>query len=141
NLPGSTAHDRKDLNATRELGVRRCVVRILFDGLLKIADSRAQGVGRCPIQKELPLQIRLISFQVGGALDSCPYLLAWTQRAANLLRDSAGDFILQSQDIFYVSFVALRPEMLLLRRLDQLSRNANLVARPHDRTFHNRLDM
>src|SRR6266700_5752070 len=49
--------------------------------------------------------------------------------------DSPSDIILKSEDVAQVALEALGPEMFLLLRLNQLSRDPHPVARPEYRAF------
>src|SRR5215470_8241072 len=74
------------------------------------------------------LQVSLVRLQVdlAGRFQMCSLIRLDVN--ANLVGNIVGDGALKGQDILKIAFVALGPDALVLRSIDELSRNPHLIA-------------
>ncbi len=63
----------------------------------------------------------------------------WIQSHLDPLGNRAGYAVLQCERVLQISFIALRPEVLFIRHLDQLGRDPYAFAGSQDGSFYHRL--
>jgi hypothetical protein len=81
-----------------------------------------------------------VRFRVDGTSLCKPAGLLRRQLDLDPLRDLAGDLTLQRQHVTDVLLVAVRPQGLVGRGVDQLDGDPDAVLRPQYRALHQRLD-
>ena len=119
---------RREENVTKsQLRVRRRIARVEGRRELEALGGTHVSLGRKSPAMMPPLKKRVMCRKLGRIarrLRGQPYL----ERRSDRLRD----LVLDGEHIVQFAVVALRPEVITVRRVDQLRRDANAIARsPH----------
>ncbi len=92
------------------------------------------------VQQEAAEQVCLVRLRVYGMARCQPIFLVRGQGRRDLLRDGASNFALQRKHVPELTIEALRPEVRVAFRLDQLGRHADPVSGASDRSLDDRID-
>src|ERR1700739_28775 len=92
-----------------QTGVRRCVVWILLNGLVKISNGALQTICSPLIPEISTLEIRFVGLRINGLLVLQQSLFLRIQTDTDLISNGVSYLTLKRQDISYVPFIALGP--------------------------------
>ena len=114
--------------------VRQRKIGVQVDGLLehlqRIVRVLAPRIAASP-------QIEVVSLGIFGGLLPDGFFFLRRQRDAQRLRDAAGNFVLDGEDVFQLPVVALCPYGMPCGTLHQLRRDAQAVPRPANGALEN----
>src|SRR5439155_2351138 len=111
------------------------VTRMPGDRLLVVADrSPHPGVAeRAPVVA--PPQVEVVGLGIDLGSGGEALALRRREREPDVRGDVARHLALQCEHVLQVPLVALRPQMTVARRLDELGDDSHAVAGPHDRAL------
>src|SRR6266513_4309921 len=114
-------------------------MRIEFDGLLEHLSGKFYALA-CPLLEEFPrTKIKLVCLHVLRRRFKETALLALGEREPQRVNHTAGNFILDREDVFDLSVEPLRPQLVTIPRIDELHSGADTVAGLADAALKKRL--
>ena len=106
------------------------VARVLFDGLLEVFDALAEAL-ECRLSGVIAAhEIELVGLRVNGAGACQTGSLLRRDLDPNLGRDRLCHVAFERQNVAQVALVALRPQVPVARRMDQLRGDPHPVSHP-----------
>ncbi|HXX50651.1 MAG TPA: hypothetical protein VEI98_05120 [Xanthobacteraceae bacterium] len=116
-------------------GVSRCEQRVELDRPIEMR-FRFAVVGRSlQVVIILTAQEMIVGVQRVAGFAACPIECRRLNTFRQHRNDALGDFVLDGEQVGKIAIVTLRPQMLAAPRVDQLSADANSLARPPDASF------
>src|SRR6266480_7144632 len=116
-------------------------MRIEFDRSLEHLLGKLYVLARPPLE-ELPCtKIKLVCLHVFRRCLKETGLLALSEQETQRVNDTAGNFILDREDVFDLSVEPLRPQVVTIPRVDELNADADPVASLPDAALKKRLDI
>src|SRR5438034_3080578 len=114
-------------------------MRIEFYRSLEHLSGKLYALAR-PLLEELPCtKIKLVCLHVLRRRFKETALLALGERETQRFNDTAGNFILDREDVFDLSVEPLRPQVITVPRVDELHGDADPVASLSNAAFKKRL--
>jgi hypothetical protein len=114
-------------------------MRIELDRSLEHLLGKLYALARPPLE-ELPCtKIKLVCLHVFRRCFKETGLLALGERETQRVNDTAGNFILDREDVFNLSVEPLRPQVVTIPRVDELDGDADAVPSPPDAALKKRI--
>ena len=121
--------------AIRESRVGWSNARVLCDRLLKVVLRSAEPFWRTPVQMVSAFQIQVVGVNVDRSTLRDRLSDAPDESQFELLVNGARDIVMNLEDVFQYTVVTLRPHMVAIGRIDELSVDAESVACLADAPF------